>query len=419
MTFAPRRRTVTTMVGGIQIGSSHPVVVQSMTNTDTADAASTAAQVIALARAGSELVRITVNTPEAAAAVEEIAHRVSDAGVQVPLIGDFHYNGHLLLDRYPACARALAKYRINPGNVGGKRRDENFRTIVQIAVANDKPVRIGVNWGSLDQDLLTTLMDENARSTSARDARDVYIEAMLESALRSAQLAEETGLAHDRIILSAKVSGVRDLVDVYRLLAVRCDYPLHLGLTEAGLGMKGTVVSTAALSILLGEGIGDTIRVSLTPRPGGDRAEEVHIAQQILQSLGLRTFTPQVSACPGCGRTTSTFFQHMAEDIQTYLREQMPVWRTRHPGVEEMRVAVMGCVVNGPGESKHANIGISLPGTFEEPKAPVYIDGRLAVTLKGDRIVAEFLSILDGYVARTYPPPNDEAARPSSVAATT
>ena len=419
MTFAPRRHTVTTVVGGIQIGSSHPVVVQSMTNTDTADAASTAAQVIALARAGSELVRITVNTPEAAAAVDEIAQRVSDAGVQVPLIGDFHYNGHLLLDRHPACARALAKYRINPGNVGGKRRDENFRTIVQIAVANDKPVRIGVNWGSLDQDLLTALMDENARSTSPRDARDVYIEAMLESALRSAQLAEETGLAHDRIILSAKVSGVRDLVDVYRLLAARCDYPLHLGLTEAGLGMKGTVVSTAALSILLGEGIGDTIRVSLTPRPGGDRAEEVHIAQQILQSLGLRTFTPQVSACPGCGRTTSTFFQHMAEDIQTYLREQMPVWRTRHPGVKEMRVAVMGCVVNGPGESKHANIGISLPGTFEEPKAPVYIDGRLAVTLKGDRIVAEFLSILDEYVARTYPMPNDEAARASSVAATT
>ena len=419
MTFAPRRHTVTTVVGGIQIGSSHPVVVQSMTNTDTADAASTAAQVIALARAGSELVRITVNTPEAAAVVEEIAQRVADAGVQVPLLGDFHYNGHLLLDRYPACARALAKYRINPGNVGGKRRDENFRTIVQIAVANDKPVRIGVNWGSLDQDLLTALMDENARSTSPRDARDVYIEAMLESALRSAQLAEETGLAHDRIILSAKVSGVRDLVDVYRPLAVRCDYPLHLGLTEAGLGMKGTVVSTAALSILLGEGIGDTIRVSLTPRPGGDRAEEVHIAQQILQSLGLRTFTPQVSACPGCGRTTSTFFQHMAEDIQTYLREQMPVWRTRHPGVEDMRVAVMGCVVNGPGESKHANIGISLPGTFEEPKAPVYIDGRLAVTLKGDRIVAEFLSILDEYVARTYPPPNDEAARPSSVASTT
>ena len=419
MTFAPRRHTVTTVVGGIPVGSSHPVVVQSMTNTDTADAEATAAQIIALARAGSELVRITVNTPEAAGAVEEIGHRVADAGVQVPIIGDFHYNGHLLLDRYPACARALAKYRINPGNVGGKRRDENFRTIVQIAVANDKPVRIGVNWGSLDQDLLTTLMDENARSASPRDARDVYIEAMLESALRSAQLAEETGLAHDRIILSAKVSGVRDLIDVYRLLAARCDYPLHLGLTEAGLGMKGTVVSTAALSILLGEGIGDTIRVSLTPRPGGDRAEEVHIAQQILQSLGLRTFTPQVSACPGCGRTTSTFFQHMAEDIQTYLREQMPVWRARHPGVEEMRVAVMGCVVNGPGESKHANIGISLPGTFEEPKAPVYVDGKLAVTLKGDHIVAEFLSILDDYVARTYPTPSDAATRSSSVAATT
>ena len=419
MTFAPRRHTVTTVVGGIPVGSSHPVVVQSMTNTDTADAEATAAQVIALARAGSELVRITVNTPDAAGAVEEIGHRVADAGVQVPIIGDFHYNGHLLLDRYPACARALAKYRINPGNVGGKRRDENFRTIVQIAVANDKPVRIGVNWGSLDQDLLTTLMDENARSASPRDARDVYIEAMLESALRSAQLAEETGLAHDRIILSAKVSGVRDLIDVYRLLAARCDYPLHLGLTEAGLGMKGTVVSTAALSILLGEGIGDTIRVSLTPRPGGDRAEEVHIAQQILQSLGLRTFTPQVSACPGCGRTTSTFFQHMAEDIQTYLREQMPVWRARHPGVEEMRVAVMGCVVNGPGESKHANIGISLPGTFEEPKAPVYVDGKLAVTLKGDHIVAEFLSILDDYVARTYPTPSDAATRSSSVAATT
>ena len=419
MTFATRRHTVTTVVGGIPVGSSHPVVVQSMTNTDTADAESTAAQVIALARAGSELVRITVNTPEAAAAVEEIVHRVADAGVQAPIIGDFHYNGHLLLDRYPACARSLAKYRINPGNVGGKRRDENFRTIVQIAVANDKPVRIGVNWGSLDQDLLTALMDENARSAVPRDARDVYIDAMLESALRSAQLAEETGLGHDRIILSAKVSGVRDLVDVYRLLARRCDYPLHLGLTEAGLGMKGTVVSTAALSILLGEGIGDTIRVSLTPRPGGDRTEEVLIAQQILQSLGLRTFTPQVSACPGCGRTTSTFFQHMAEDIQTYLREQMPVWRMRHPGVEEMRVAVMGCVVNGPGESKHANIGISLPGTFEEPKAPVYVDGKLAVTLKGDRIVAEFLSILEDYVARTYPAPKDPALQPPSVAAST
>ena len=413
MTFAPRRRTATTIVGGVPVGSSHPVVVQSMTNTDTADAESTAAQVVALAGAGSELVRITVNTTEAAAAVEEIVQRVVDAGVQVPIIGDFHYNGHLLLDRYPACARALAKYRINPGNVGGKRRDENFRTIVQIAVGNDKPIRIGVNWGSLDQDLLTALMDENARSATPRDARAVYIDAMLESALRSAQLAEETGMAHDRIILSAKVSGVRDLIDVYRLLAARCDYPLHLGLTEAGLGMKGTVVSTAALSILLGEGIGDTIRVSLTPRPGGDRTEEVSIAQQILQSLGMRTFTPQVSACPGCGRTTSTFFQQMAEDIQTYLREQMPVWRSRHPGVEEMRVAVMGCVVNGPGESKHANIGISLPGTFEEPKAPVYVDGKLAVTLKGDHIVADFLSILEDYVARTYPAPEDSVAATS------
>ena len=413
MTFAPRRRTATTIVGGVPVGSSHPVVVQSMTNTDTADAESTAAQVVALAGAGSELVRITVNTTEAAAAVEEIVQRVVDAGVQVPIIGDFHYNGHLLLDRYPACARALAKYRINPGNVGGKRRDENFRTIVQIAVATDKPIRIGVNWGSLDQDLLTALMDENARSATPRDARALYIDAMLESALRSAQLAEETGMAHDRIILSAKVSGVRDLIDVYRLLAARCDYPLHLGLTEAGLGMKGTVVSTAALSILLGEGIGDTIRVSLTPRPGGDRTEEVSIAQQILQSLGMRTFTPQVSACPGCGRTTSTFFQQMAEDIQTYLREQMPVWRSRHPGVEEMRVAVMGCVVNGPGESKHANIGISLPGTFEEPKAPVYVDGKLAVTLKGDHIVAEFLSILEDYVARTYPAPEDSVAATS------
>ena len=403
----------------MQVGSAAPVVVQSMTNTDTADAAQTAEQVIALARAGSQLVRVTVNNEPAAAAVPELAQRVADAGVVVPIVGDFHYNGHLLLAKYPACAAVLAKYRINPGNVGGKRRDENFRTIVQIAVDNARPVRIGVNWGSLDQDLLTTMMDENARAQSPRDARDVYIDAMLESALRSAQLAEETGLAHDRIILSAKVSGVRDLVDVYRLLAARCDYPLHLGLTEAGLGMKGTVVSTAALSILLGEGIGDTIRVSLTPRPGGDRAEEVHIAQQILQSLGLRTFTPQVSACPGCGRTTSTFFQHMAEDIQTYLREQMPVWRTRHPGVEEMRVAVMGCVVNGPGESKHANIGISLPGTFEEPKAPVYVDGKLAITLKGDHIVAEFLSILDDYVSRTYPAPTDASTPSNSVATTT
>jgi (E)-4-hydroxy-3-methylbut-2-enyl-diphosphate synthase len=376
-----------------------------MTNTDTADAAATAEQVVHLARAGSQLVRITVNNEEAAAAVPEIARRVADAGVDVPIIGDFHYNGHLLLAKYPECARALAKYRINPGNVGGKRRDENFRTIVQIALANDKPVRIGVNWGSLDQDLLTTMMDENAGRAEPLDARDVYIEAMLESALRSAQLAEETGLAHDRIILSAKVSGVQDLVEVYRRLAGRCDYPLHLGLTEAGLGTKGIVASTAGLAILLAEGIGDTIRVSLTPRPGGDRAEEVHVAQQILQSLGLRSFMPQVTACPGCGRTTSTFFQHMAEDIQGYLREQMPVWRDRYPGVEEMRVAVMGCVVNGPGESKHANIGISLPGTFEEPKAPVYIDGKLALTLRGENIVPEFLGILEEYVARRYGAP--------------
>lgn len=402
MPFALRRSTVTTVVGGVPIGSGHPVVVQSMTNTDTADPAATAAQVIALATAGSQLVRITVNNDEAAAAVPEIVQRVADAGVQVPIVGDFHYNGHLLLTKYPEMARALAKYRINPGNVGGKRRDEHFRTIVQVAVENEKPVRIGVNWGSLDQDLLTEMMDDNARQATPRDAHDVYVDAMLESALRSALLAEETGLPHDRMIISAKVSGVRDLVDVYRRLAPRCDYPLHLGLTEAGLGMKGIVASTAGLSILLSEGIGDTIRVSLTPKPGGDRTEEVLVAQQILQSLGLRSFTPQVTACPGCGRTTSTFFQHMAEDIQLYLREQMPVWKTRYAGVEEMKVAVMGCVVNGPGESKHANIGISLPGTFEEPKAPVYVDGKLAVTLKGDHIVPEFLRILDEYVDRTY-----------------
>jgi (E)-4-hydroxy-3-methylbut-2-enyl-diphosphate synthase len=374
-----------------------------MTNTDTADVASTAAQVAALAHAGSQLVRVTVNNDEAAAAVSEIVSRLANEGVAVPVIGDFHYNGHLLLSRHPSCARALAKYRINPGNVGSKRRDENFRTIVRIAIEHDKPVRIGVNWGSLDQDLLTQMMDDNARRDDPRDAKDVYIEAMLESALRSAALAEETGLAHDRIIISAKVSGVRDLVEVYRRLAMRCDYPLHLGLTEAGLGSKGIIASTAGLSILLADGIGDTIRVSLTPRPNGDRTEEVQVAQQILQSLGLRSFAPQVAACPGCGRTTSTFFQHMAEDIQGYLREQMPVWRARHPGVEEMTVAVMGCVVNGPGESKHANIGISLPGTFEEPKAPVYVDGQLAVTLRGEHIVEEFLGILESYVARTYP----------------
>jgi (E)-4-hydroxy-3-methylbut-2-enyl-diphosphate synthase len=397
-----RRQTATALVGGVPVGSAHPIVVQSMTNTDTADAAATALQVADLARAGSRLVRVTVNNDEAARAVPEIASRLTDMGIAVPLIGDFHYNGHLLLAKYPATAKALDKYRINPGNVGGKRRDENFRTIIQIGLDNGKPVRIGVNWGSLDQDLLTTLMDENARTAEPLDAKEVYIEAMIQSALRSAALAEETGLGHDRIIISAKVSGVRDLLAVYRQLAARCDYPLHLGLTEAGLGSKGIVASTAALSILLSEGIGDTIRVSLTPKPGGDRTEEVRVAQQILQSLELQSFNPQVTACPGCGRTTSTFFQHMAEDIQTYLRDQMPVWRERYPGVVEMKVAVMGCVVNGPGESKHANIGISLPGTAEEPKAPVYVDGKLMVTLKGETIVPEFLRILDDYVEKTY-----------------
>jgi len=398
-----RRTTTTTWIRDVPVGSAYPIVVQSMTNTDTADAAATADQVAALADAGSQLVRVTVNNDEAAAALPEIVRRAADQGCDVPIIGDFHYNGHLLLAKHPECASALAKYRINPGNVGGKRRDENFRTIVQIAITNEKPVRIGVNWGSLDQGLLTQMMDENAHRSEPVDARDVYIDAMIASALRSAELAEEVGLAHDRIIISAKVSGVADLVDVYRRLAARCDYPLHLGLTEAGLGMKGIVASTAGLSILLVEGIGDTIRVSLTPRPNGDRTEEVLVAQQILQSLGLRSFAPQVTACPGCGRTTSTFFQHMAEDIQAYIREQMPLWRERHPGVEEMRVAVMGCVVNGPGESKHANIGISLPGTFEEPKAPVYVDGKLFTTLRGERIVGEFLTILEQYVRTRYP----------------
>ena len=397
-----RRKTVTAFVGSVPVGSGHPIVVQSMTNTDTADASGTALQVADLARAGSSLVRVTVNNDEAARAVPEIVSRLADMGVTVPLIGDFHYNGHLLLTRYPETAKALAKYRINPGNVGGKRRDENFRTIIQVALDNQKPVRIGVNWGSLDQDLLTSMMDSNASCAEPLEAKAVYVEAMLESALRSAAIAEEMGLGHDRIIISAKVSGVQDLLRVYRQLAARCDYPLHLGLTEAGLGSKGIVASTAALSILLSEGIGDTIRVSLTPRPGGDRTEEVRVAQQILQSLELQSFNPQVTACPGCGRTTSTFFQHMAEDIQTYLREQMPAWRARYPGVVEMKVAVMGCVVNGPGESKHANIGISLPGTFEEPKAPVYVDGKLLLTLKGETIVPDFLKILDDYVEKTY-----------------
>ncbi len=373
-----------------------------MTNTDTADAAGTADQVAALFEAGSQKVRITVNNDEAAQAVPEIRQRLMDRGLDVPLIGDFHYNGHLLLTKYPACAAALDKYRINPGNVGSKHRDANFTTIVQAAIDHDKPVRIGVNWGSLDQDLLTQMMDANASSATPRDAKDVYMDAMLESALRSAALAEEVGLGHDKIIVSAKISVVPDLVECYRRLASRCDYPLHLGLTEAGMGTKGVVASSAALAILLSEGIGDTIRVSLTPKPNGDRREEVFVAQQILQSLGLRSFAPQVTACPGCGRTTSTFFQHMAEDIQGYLREQMPIWRESRPGVVEMKVAVMGCVVNGPGESKHANIGISLPGTFEEPKAPVYVDGKLFTTLKGDRIVEEFLVILGDYVEKNY-----------------
>jgi (E)-4-hydroxy-3-methylbut-2-enyl-diphosphate synthase len=397
-----RRRTVTVDVGGVPVGSAHPVVVQSMTNTDTADADATAIQVARLAHAGSELVRVTVNNDPAAAAVPDMIRKLRDLGVGVPVIGDFHYNGHQLLVEYPEMAKGLAKYRINPGNVGAKRHDENFQTIVRVAIENGVPVRIGVNWGSLDQALLTDLMDANAKLAEPRESRDVMIEAMIESAMRSAELAEETGLGHDMIILSAKVSNVRDVVDVYRILARRSEYPLHVGLTEAGLGMKGIVASTAGLSILLEEGIGDTIRVSLTPAPGGEREEEVRVAQQVLQSMGLRSFLPQVSACPGCGRTTSTFFQEMAERIQGHLRDRMPEWRSSYPGVEEMTVAVMGCVVNGPGESKHANIGISLPGTFEEPVAPVFVDGRLDRTLRGDRIVDEFIDILEGYVATRY-----------------
>ncbi|HEY4660396.1 MAG TPA: flavodoxin-dependent (E)-4-hydroxy-3-methylbut-2-enyl-diphosphate synthase [Terriglobales bacterium] len=398
-----RRKSVTCTIGKVRVGSDAPVVVQSMTNTDTADVASTVEQVASLARAGSELVRVTVNNEEAASAVPHIVEQLDNRGIDVPIIGDFHYNGHILLKRYPACARALAKYRINPGNVGiGRKDDSNFRIMVEVAAENQKPVRIGVNWGSLDQSLLTRMMDENSRSAEPKDAREVTMEAMVVSALNSAAAAEKYGLRPDQIILSAKVSGVQDLVDVYRSLASRCSYPLHLGLTEAGMGAKGIVASSAGLSILLQEGIGDTIRVSLTPAPGGDRAEEVRVAQQILQSLGIRSFTPQVTACPGCGRTTSTFFQEMAEQIQTYLREQMPLWKQRYSGVEEMKVAVMGCVVNGPGESKHASLGISLPGTFEEPKAPVYVDGRLMTTLKGNKIVEEFISILDDYVDTHY-----------------
>src|SRR5213083_521824 len=374
-----------------------------MTNTDTADVASTAQQVAALARARSELVRVTVNNEEAAAGVAPIVDELEKRGIRVPIIGDFHYNGHILLKKYPECARALDKYRINPGNVSvGRKDDSNFRTMIEVAVENQKPVRIGVNWGSLDQALLTRMMDENSRLEEPKDAREVTMEAMIVSALNSAALAEKYGLRPDQIILSAKVRGVQDLIDVYRSLATRCSYPLHLGLTEAGMGAKGIVASSAALGVLLQEGIGDTIRVSLTPAPGGDRAEEVRVAQQILQSLGIRSFSPQVTACPGCGRTTSTFFQEMAEQIQSYLREQMPVWKGRYSGVEEMKVAVMGCVVNGPGESKHANLGISLPGTGEEPKAPVFADGKLMTTLRGEGIVAEFITILNRYVDSHY-----------------
>src|SRR5271170_2198307 len=402
-----RRKTVTATIGTgtgqVRVGSDSPVVVQSMTNTDTADVAGTIEQVAALAAAGSELVRVTVNNDASAKAVPFIVEGLDRRGINVPIIGDFHYNGHLLLKKYPDCARALAKYRINPGNVSvGRKNDDNFRTMVECAVENQKPVRIGVNWGSLDQALLTRMMDENSRLAEPLEARDVMMEAMVVSALDSAAAAERYGLRRDQIILSAKVSGVRDLIDVYEVLAGRCEYPLHLGLTEAGMGMKGIVASAAGLAPLLLKGIGDTIRVSLTPKPDGDRTEEVHTAQQILQSLGIRRFTPQVTACPGCGRTTSTFFQELAQQIQSYLRDNMPQWRAQYEGVEELKVAVMGCIVNGPGESKHANIGISLPGTAEEPKAPVYIDGRLAVTLRGDGIIPEFKQILNDYIAQRY-----------------
>jgi (E)-4-hydroxy-3-methylbut-2-enyl-diphosphate synthase len=403
MAVAARRKAVVVDVGGVKVGGDHPIVVQSMTNTDTADVPSTVNQVMALARAGSELVRVTVNTEAAAAAVPKIVDTIAAFGVPVPIIGDFHYNGHILLKKYPECARKLAKYRINPGNSDiGKKTDDNFRTMIEVAIENRKPVRIGVNWGSLDSALLTRMMDQNSLRPEPKDARLVTLDAMVASAMQSAEAAERHGLGHDQIILSAKVSGVQDLIDVYRALAAVCDYPLHLGLTEAGMGSKGIVATTAALSPVLQDGVGDTIRTSLTPLPNGDRTEEVIVSQQILQSLGIRSFTPQVTACPGCGRTTSTFFQEMANQIQTYLRDEMPKWKATHPGVETMKVAVMGCVVNGPGESKHSNIGISLPGTFEEPKAPVYVDGRLMTTLKGERIVAEFIGILNEYVTSHY-----------------
>jgi len=397
-----RRRSRVVDVGGVLIGGNHPIVIQSMTNTDTADVDATVEQIRALADAGSEIVRITVNNEAAAQAVPRIVERLRAQGCSVPVVGDFHYNGHILLTKYPETARALDKYRINPGNVGTKRRDDNFRTIIEQAVKYGKPVRIGVNWGSLDQDLLTEMMDANARRPEPKDAKSVMIDAMVESALRSAAYAEECGLPPDRIVISAKVSGVQDLIKVYRILAAKCDYPLHLGLTEAGMGMKGIVASTAGLAVLLQEGIGDTIRVSLTPRPGGDRTEEVQVCRQILQSLELRSFTPQVTSCPGCGRTTSTFFQELAEQVQSYIEKQMPAWRERYPGVERLKVAVMGCVVNGPGESKHADIGISLPGTFEEPKAPVYVDGRLLTTLRGEDLAQQFIAILNDYVDARY-----------------
>jgi (E)-4-hydroxy-3-methylbut-2-enyl-diphosphate synthase len=405
-----RRKSTPVNVGGVRVGGDYPIVVQSMTNTDTADVTATVNQVAALAKAGSELVRVTVNTEAAAAAVPKIVDTLNMLGVRTPIVGDFHYNGHLLLKKYPACAKALAKYRINPGNVNiGKKHDDNFRTMIEAAIEYGKPVRIGVNWGSLDGALLTRMMDENNKLPDPKDAREVTLDAIVASALLSAEAAEKYGLPHDHIILSAKVSGVQDLIDAYRSLAAKSDYALHLGLTEAGLGSKGIVATTAALSVLLQEGIGDTIRASLTPLPNGDRAEEVIVSQQVLQSLGIRSFAPQVTACPGCGRTTSTFFQDMADQIQTYLRERMPIWKGQYDGVETMKVAVMGCVVNGPGESKHANIGISLPGTFEEPVAPVYIDGKLALTLRGDAIVAEFITLLNRYVDSHYAPAENAA----------
>ena len=402
-----RRASRQVRVGGgaasVLIGGGAPIVVQSMTNTDTADVRSTVEQVAELARAGSELVRITVNSPEAAAQVARIRERLDLAGCRVPLVGDFHFNGHRLLAQFPDCARALAKYRINPGNVGkGAKRDEQFATMIECALKYDKPVRIGVNWGSLDAELLSRMMDENAKLSVPKDADEVMREAVICSALESARQAEAWGLPAERIIISCKMSQVQDLIAVYRALGERCDYALHLGLTEAGMGSKGIVASTAAMAVLLQEGIGDTIRVSLTPEPGGSRSREVQVAQEILQTMALRAFTPMVSACPGCGRTTSTYFQELAQKIESYLRSQMPLWRAAHPGVEEMRVAVMGCVVNGPGESKHANIGISLPGTNEVPVAPVYVDGRKTVTLKGERIAEEFQAIVENYVREKY-----------------